>query len=141
MMCGGAGRPDCRTVIEIRESGRLVAVAKTSGGRERAIANLVAQGHTNHMIAAHAVPLTEDDRESPHNVFAKLSVASRSQVAELLGRSRPHARLTRSVHPRAPGCTGGSPMVCHRAARHREQHGTRATCCLTRPPRLAGRSR
>ena len=60
-------------------------------GREREIADLVAHGHTNRKIAAQLF-LSEKTIESHlTSVFAKLGVASRAQVAERIGRSRPAA--------------------------------------------------
>ncbi len=57
-------------------------------GREREIADLVAEGNTNREIAAHLF-LSEKTVESHMTrLFAKLGVSSRAEVAEAVGRER-----------------------------------------------------
>ncbi|MDX6719569.1 MAG: hypothetical protein QOJ63_1823 [Solirubrobacteraceae bacterium] len=58
-------------------------------GREREIADLVARGHTNRKIAAQLFLSDKTVESHLTNVFAKLRVASRAEVAERIGRSRP----------------------------------------------------
>jgi DNA-binding CsgD family transcriptional regulator len=60
-------------------------------GREREIADLVARGHTNRKIAAQLFLSDKTVETHLTRVFVKLRVASRAEVAELIGRSRPTA--------------------------------------------------
>lgn len=58
-------------------------------GREREIADLVARGHTNRRIAAQLFLSDKTIESHLTNVFAKLRVGSRAEVAERIGRARP----------------------------------------------------
>jgi DNA-binding NarL/FixJ family response regulator len=83
---------------ELRRLGRRVGARRrraagstgleSLSGREREIAELVAQGHTNKQIAAELF-LSEKTVESHMaKVFAKLGVSARAAVAEAVGRAR-----------------------------------------------------
>jgi DNA-binding NarL/FixJ family response regulator len=86
---------------ELRKLGRRPAARQRRGGageglatltgREREIADLVARGHTNRKIAAQLFLSDKTIESHLTNVFAKLRVNSRAEVAERIGRARPIA--------------------------------------------------
>jgi DNA-binding NarL/FixJ family response regulator len=94
----GAQRLRAEAARELRRLGRRPTARqrRSSGGegldalsgREREIANLVAQGHTNRMIAAQLFVSDKTIESHLTNVFSKLRVVSRAQVAERIGRTR-----------------------------------------------------
>jgi DNA-binding NarL/FixJ family response regulator len=57
-------------------------------GREREICELVARGHTNREIAAQVFLSAKTVEGHLTNIFAKLRVGSRAEVAEAVGRAR-----------------------------------------------------
>jgi DNA-binding CsgD family transcriptional regulator len=83
---------------ELRRLGRRVATRGRRGaggeglaalsGREREIARLVALGRTNREIGAELFLSPKTVETHLTHVFAKLGVASRAEVAELVGRAR-----------------------------------------------------
>ncbi|MDX6681723.1 MAG: hypothetical protein QOG94_1762 [Solirubrobacteraceae bacterium] len=83
---------------ELRRLGRRSATRQRRGaggegldalsGREREIADLVARGHTNRSIAAQLFVSDKTVESHLTNVFAKLRVGSRAEVAERVGRAR-----------------------------------------------------
>jgi DNA-binding CsgD family transcriptional regulator len=84
---------------ELRKLGRRPAARQRRGrggegldaltGREREIADLVARGHTNRKIAAQLFLSDKTVESHLTNVFAKLRVGTRAEVAERIGRARP----------------------------------------------------
>ena len=110
----GAQRLRAEAARELRRLGRRPSTRQRRAaggegsyalsGREREIADLVAQGHTNRKIAAQLF-LSEKTIESHlTSMFAKLGVASRAEVAERIGRSRPQRPDTRRHAPRPGSC-------------------------------------
>ncbi len=93
----GAARVRDEAARELRRLGQRVAGRQRRGGgegldalsgREREIAELVAEGRTNREIGAE-IFLAEKTVESHlTRVFAKLGVASRAEVAQAVGRAR-----------------------------------------------------
>jgi DNA-binding NarL/FixJ family response regulator len=93
----GAQRSRAEAARELRRLGRRPATAQRRGaggdgldalsGREREIAELVAQGHTNRKIALQLCLSDKTIESHLANVFAKLRVHSRAQVAERIGRA------------------------------------------------------
>ena len=95
--CGAAQFRD-EAARELRRLGRRVGARQRRGaaadgleglsGREREVADLVAEGRTNREIAGQLF-LSEKTVESHlAKVFKKLGVGSRAAVAETVGRSR-----------------------------------------------------
>lgn len=97
----GAQRLRAEAALELRRLGRRPTAhqRRAAGGegldalsgREREIADLVARGHTNRKIAAQLFLSDKTVESHLTSVFAKLRVASRAEVAERIGRSRPTA--------------------------------------------------
>jgi DNA-binding NarL/FixJ family response regulator len=95
----GASRLRDAAARELRKLGRRPATRQRRGaggegldalsGREREIADLVARGHTNRRIAAQLFVSDKTVESHLTNVFAKLRVGSRAEVAERVGRARP----------------------------------------------------
>jgi DNA-binding CsgD family transcriptional regulator len=93
----GAARHRDEAARELRRLGERVAARQRRGGgegldalsgREREIAELVAEGRTNREIGAE-VFLSEKTVEGHlTRIFAKLGVTSRAEVAEVVGRAR-----------------------------------------------------
>ena len=78
---GGKVAPDRRPRRAITPA-RIESLSR----REREVADLVAEGHTNRQIAA-ALYLSERTIETYlHNIFAKLGVPTRSAVASVMTR-------------------------------------------------------
>ena len=98
----GAQRLRAEAARELRRLGRrTTAPQRRAGGggggldalsgREREIATLVAQGYTNRRIAKQLFLADKTVESHLTNVFAKLQVGSRAEVAERIGRERPTA--------------------------------------------------
>jgi DNA-binding CsgD family transcriptional regulator len=96
----GASRYRDEAARELRRLGRRVPARQRRGGgdgldalsgREREIAELVAEGRTNREIGAELFLSEKTVEGHLTRVFAKLGVASRAAVAEAVGRARADA--------------------------------------------------
>ncbi len=97
----GAQRLRAEAARELRRLGHRPTARQRRGaggaglealsGREREIAVLVADGYTNRRIAKQLFLADKTVESHLTNVFAKLQVASRAEVAERIGRERPAA--------------------------------------------------
>jgi ATP/maltotriose-dependent transcriptional regulator MalT len=96
----GAARYRDEAARELRRLGRRVTARQRRGGgegldtlsgREREIAELVAEGRTNREIGADLFLSEKTVEGHLTRVFAKLGVASRAGVAEAVGRARAEA--------------------------------------------------
>ena len=94
----GAERLRAEAARELRRLGVRVAARQRRGaagaglaalsGRETEIADLVAEGRTNREIAGELFVSDKTVEGHLRNVFAKLGVSSRAEVAEAVGRAR-----------------------------------------------------
>ena len=82
--CAASASASPRASAAARRGAGLAALS----GREREIADLVAEGRTNREIAGELFVSDKTVEGHLRNVFAKLGVSSRAEVAEAVGRAR-----------------------------------------------------